>query len=114
MKLSEANRAGSKLRGESRRGRKRMQASYFDRDRPDGAILGSDASGAAFEATFNRTDFLTETLVEAYPDLGKEADCPKCGSGCSGSRALHSRLTHLYDGGWSREEIADWLQDLGL
>lgn len=44
-------------------------------------------------------------------DTSKIVECPECGVG----RAVWDMVIHLNDGeSWTREAIADWLDDLGL
>lgn len=79
----------------------------------------SCALGAGVESLFGglppsaeRYNCLHE-MLRVYPYLiGVDADCPRESLGCGHvGHPIHSQISHLNDEhGWSREQIADWLE----
>jgi hypothetical protein len=97
--LSEALRLGAYLRPQIRGGLFR-----------DG---GSCALGAIYEATFYNTDHnyfeMLEALLQAYPELENEW----CDIESRSVRVLIREIYKRNDSGRTREQLADWLAQLG-
>lgn len=104
MNLSDAIRAGSKLRGQAFK-----------------AILGRDggtcALGAAYEATRGRLEpgmpvgAVGDWLVITFPILKMALRSP-C-EGCHRKRAVSDIIVHLNDDmRWTREAIAEWVETI--
>jgi hypothetical protein len=102
MKLSEAIRAGAVKCPQT-------TGTYYR----DGATC---ALGAAYEGAFGQmpaTGYLSvyERLVALFPALRTPYD----GDGDSESWDLRDAIMHRNDSlGWTREQIADWLESQGL
>jgi hypothetical protein len=118
MKLSEAIRAGAKLRSQ-------CYGSAFTTDFDAGTVCGSCALGAAYEATvidmhggmelgdyLVNTPYIIEDLSGDYPELQKLMD--------ETGHTLADLIWHMNDGQetemrrHSREEIADIVESWGF
>lgn len=109
MKLSDAIRLGSMIRPKA--------DGYFFR------AGASCAQGAALEAigVLDRydSDLNHDLMCEYFPIVEQKAACPACGD--SFLRTVKSIIPHLnntsswsgnFDHGWSREQIADWVETI--
>jgi hypothetical protein len=114
-KLSDLIRKGAKLRGKTR-------GYYFKNDLSGN--LSSCALGAAFEGLTGRAEF-NNTVVLAtlsagvgYAEFNTVMCCPVCAGNPSSTflpGTLQGVITHLNDyEGWTREQIADWLQSIDM